>query len=105
MATASYAENRGRIVTRKARFGRPCPGFNLAAYLGGASSAQIAAEALDAAAGILEHLVRGGIRDTEERRQAESGAMHHGDALLLQKRIGEIFVAPDRGSVGGFQPH
>ncbi len=46
---------------------------------------QPGAEALDAAAGLLEHLVRRGIGDAEERGEAEGRAVHDRHAFLFEK--------------------
>src|SRR5262245_40015303 len=59
------------------------------------ASAEIAAEALDAAAGFFERLDPGRVGNAEEGREPERRAMHHGHALLFEQRGGEILVMAD----------
>src|SRR5207248_2749322 len=53
---------------------------------------QAAAEALDAAAGLLQVFGLGGIRDAERRPQPEGGALHHRHPLGFQQLGHEILV-------------
>src|SRR2546430_9144899 len=55
-------------------------------------SAQVAAEALDPAAGLFEVLGLGRIGNAERRRRAEGRALHHRDAFRLQQLGDEILV-------------
>src|SRR5260221_385643 len=56
------------------------------------------AEALDAAAGVFQHLVGGGVGHPEERRQAERLAVHGRGALRLQQLDHEVLVGGDGAS-------
>src|SRR4051812_12800156 len=53
---------------------------------------QIATEALDAAAGILEVLGLGRIGDPERRPEAERRSLHHRDAFGLEQLGDEVLV-------------
>src|SRR5262249_55998988 len=53
---------------------------------------QVPAEALDAAAGLLQRRRRGGVGDAERRSEPEGRALHHGDAFVLQELGDEILV-------------
>ena len=53
---------------------------------------QIAAEALDAPAGLLQVLVLGRIRDAERRAEAERRALHDGDTLSDANVVGTVTV-------------
>src|SRR5882724_272737 len=56
---------------------------------------QIAAKALDAFAGVFEIGGLGGVGDPERWAKPERRALHHGDALRLQKLGDEILVVAD----------
>src|SRR4051794_36754373 len=58
-------------------------------------SAQIAAEALNALAGVFEVRGLGRVGDAESRAEAESRTLHHGDAFGLQKFGDELLVVSD----------
>src|ERR1700720_3026962 len=59
----------------------------------GTISAQIAAEALDPAAGLLKVLGLGGIGDAERRPRSERRALYHRHAFCLEQFRDEILVA------------
>src|SRR5579859_155892 len=55
----------------------------------------LAAEALDAGAGVFEQGVGGRVADAEVGREAEGRAEHHRDPLGLQELGGEVLVRAD----------
>src|SRR5262249_7683937 len=57
---------------------------------------QAAAEALDAAARLLQRRGGGGVGDAERRPQPERGSLHHGHTLLLEELGHEILVGGER---------
>src|SRR5215469_10620476 len=59
-------------------------------------SRQRAAGAVDAVAGVSQHLGRGRVGDAEMRRQPEGAAMHRSDPRLFQQVADEILVVRDR---------
>src|SRR5690606_1693817 len=63
-------------------------------------SAQAGAEALDAAAGVFQHLGGGGVGDAKIGLEPEGRALHHRDALLVEQRGAEIGVAGDLAAAG-----
>src|SRR5271166_223635 len=64
-------------------------------------SAEAAAGALDALAGLAQHLSRGRVRDAEMRRQAKGLAMHDRDPGRLEQIADKILVIADRLAVRG----
>src|SRR5260370_42113740 len=59
------------------------------------SLSQIAAEALDAFAGVLEIGGLGRVGNAERRSEPERRALHHRDAFVFQKLGDEILVVGD----------
>ena len=64
-----------------------------------AKVAQRSAGALDAAAGFLEDIGRGGVGDAEGRTLAERRALHHRQALGLEQVVHEVGVVLDHLAV------
>ena len=83
------------IIKRKARLRGPLQYASCATCWCRESSAQIAAEALDALAGVLEVGGLGRVGDAERRAEAERRTLHDGDAFVLQQFGDEVLVIGD----------
>src|SRR4029077_10917228 len=64
-----------------------------------AALADVAAKTLNALAGFLQHVDRGGIRNAEERAHGKGRTVHTGDVLLLEHGQHHVLIGGELGTL------